>query len=301
MWFKNLKIYRLAPGTILAALQAGMENYQFHPCDSQQAESVGWVPVRPDCDLLYTLGGQYLLLMCIEKKLLPASVVNAAAAVRAERIEQEQGYRPGRKQMKEIKEQVTLDLLPKAFTVHQFVPAWIDAVNRWAVVDASSDAKSDVLLGLLAKTISPFPLVPFHVEVAPARAMTEWLVDDDEPAGFSVDQDAELQNPGESRATVRYSNQTLAAQEALQRVHEGKQCTRLAMTWNDRISFVLTDSLDVRRVKPLDVLREKSDAQNEAEQFDSDFALMTGELARLLDDLGEALGGEKTGAESEFA
>src|SRR5690606_16999891 len=136
-------------------------------------------------------------------------------------IGEQQGYRPGRKQMKEIKEQITLELLPKAFTVHQLVPAWIDTANRWAAIDTSSDSKADVLLGLLAKTISPFPLVPFQLEVSPARAMTEWLVDGEAPAGFTIDQDAELQNPGESRATVRYSNQTLAAQEALQRVHEG--------------------------------------------------------------------------------
>jgi len=293
MWFKNLKIYKLAPDADLAGLQAGMENYQFHPCASQEAESAGWIPVRPDCDLLYSMGGQYLLVLCIEKKLLPASVVNAAAIARARQIEDQQGYKPGRKQMKEIKEQVTLELLPKAFTVHQFVPAWIDTVNRWAAIDTSSDAKSDALLGLLAKTISPFPLVPFHVATSPAQAMTSWLVDDEAPAGFTIDQDAELQNPGASRATVHYSNQTLAAQEALQRVHEGKQCTKLAMTWNDRVSFVLTDGLDVRRLKPLDVLREKSDAQNEAEQFDADFTLMTGEVARLLADLTEALGGER--------
>ncbi len=33
-------------------------------------------------------------------------------------------------------------------------------------------------------------------------------------------------------------------------IQSGKQCTRLAMTWADRVSFVLTESLDVKRIAP---------------------------------------------------
>ena len=65
------------------------------------------------------------------------------------------------------------------------------------------------------------------------------------------------------------------------------------MTWADRVSFVLTDTLVVKRVAPLDVLKEDNESatMNEDERFDSDFALMSGELAKLMADLVEALGG----------
>ncbi|MDR1934336.1 MAG: recombination-associated protein RdgC, partial [Candidatus Accumulibacter sp.] len=71
--------------------------------------------------------------------------------------------------------------------------------------------------------------------------------------------------------------------------------TRLGMTWGDRISFVLDDKLQLKRLAFLDILKESTDgqAENEEERFDLDFALMTGELARLLDDLLAALGGEQ--------
>jgi recombination associated protein RdgC len=67
------------------------------------------------------------------------------------------------------------------------------------------------------------------------------------------------------------------------------------MTWGDRISFVLDDKLQLKRLAFLDILKESTDgqAENEEERFDLDFALMTGELARLLDDLLAALGGEQ--------
>jgi len=56
---------------------------------------------------------------------------------------------------------------------------------------------------------------------------------------------------------------------------------------------VLTDTLVVKRVAPLDVLKEDNESatMNEDERFDSDFALMSGELAKLMADLVEALGG----------
>ena len=73
---------------------------------------------------------------------------------------------------------------------------------------------------------------------------------------------------------------------------------RLGLTWNDKISFILTEQLQIKRVTFLDILRRESDTQveDEDEQFEIDFALMTGELAQLLADLVEALGGEKVRA-----
>ncbi|MNR18346.1 Recombination-associated protein RdgC [compost metagenome] len=67
------------------------------------------------------------------------------------------------------------------------------------------------------------------------------------------------------------------------------------MTWADRISFVLTEGLDIKRLSPLDVLKEGNEtvASNDDEKFDSDMALMTGELAKLMAELVDALGGEK--------
>ena len=77
----------------------------------------------------------------------------------------------------------------------------------------------------------------------------------------------------------------------------GKQCTKLALTWASRVSFVLTDRLEISRARALDVLKESSaDAAVDAdERFESDMALMTGEPSRLLAGLVEALGGEAPG------
>lgn len=300
MWFKNLKIFRLAPAWSISAdaLEAALQKHAFRPGNSQEMQSLGWVAPREGGGLVHSIDGQFLLSLRAEKKLLPATVINQVARAKAQDIEEQQGYKPGRKQMKEIKEQVTDELLPKAFTVYRDTRVWLDTRRHWLVIDAAAAAKSDEVLGVLAKSIEPFPVLPLHVEMSPASAMTSWLIADEPPAGFSVDQDTELRSTSESRAAVRYVRQSIEIDDVRKHVQAGKQCTRLALTWADRVSFVLTDGLDIKRVTPLDVLKENQDgaAQNEDEQFDSDMALMTGELARLIEGMVEALGGEKKAA-----
>ncbi|MFA5664986.1 recombination-associated protein RdgC [Castellaniella sp.] len=297
MWFKNLKLYRLTSQAALSpdTLESAFEPLIFRPGSSQDSQVSGWLPPREDGALVHSAHGQWLLRMHTEKKLLPATVINQASQARAQEIEGQQGYRPGRKQMKEIKEQLTLELLPRAFVIAHDTRAWMDTVNGWVAIDAAASARSDDFLGLLARTLTPFPLMPLHVQLSPAAAMTQWLLDDEPPAGFVIDQDTELQATNETRATIRYVRHTADRDEVRRHIEQGKQCTRLALTWNDRISFVLTESLDIKRLAPLDVLQDHQDAQaaNEAERLDADFALMTGELARMLDDLVAALGGLK--------
>ncbi len=297
MWFKNLRIFRLAPtwSCTVNSLEAAIEKQAFQPSGSQEMQSLGWVPPRETSGLIHALDGQYLLSLRAEKKLLPTTVINQVAKAKAQEIEEQQGFKPGRKQMKEIKEQVSVELLPKAFSIYRDTRVWIDTKNHWLVIDAAAAAKSDEVLGMLAKAIDSFPIAPLYVEESPAAAMTNWLVSDEPPSNFSIDQDTELRSTSENGAAVRYVRQSIEIDDVRKHVQAGKQCTRLALTWADRVSFTMTEGLDIKRVNPLDVLKEGQDssAHNDDEQFDSDFALMTGELSKLIADLVEALGGER--------
>lgn len=296
MWFKNLQIYRLtAPWTLSAEqLEASLASQAFAPCTSLDMQSQGWVSPRDNGMLVHTVNRQLLLQLGTEKKLLPSSVINQVSKARAAELEEQQGFKPGRKQMKEIKEQVTDELLPRAFSIQRSTRAWIDPVNGWLVIDAASPAKADEVFKLLLKSLETLPFASLRTERSPLTAMTDWLASDEAPAGFTVDQDTELRAAGEGKATVRYVRHTLEPDDVRRHIASGKQCTRLAMTWSDRVSFVLTESLAIKRVAALDVLKENDSAmQNDDERFDTDFALMTGELAKLMADIVQALGGEE--------
>jgi recombination associated protein RdgC len=149
------------------------------------------------------------------------------------------------------------------------------------------------VIKLLLKAVDKMPLESLRVQRSPVAVMTAWLETDEAPVGFTVDQDTELRATGESKAAVRYVKHALEADDIRRHIAAGKQCTRLAMTWNDRISFVLTETLAIKGIKPLDVIKENdASTRNDEERFDNDMMLMTGELSKMLTDIVEALGGE---------
>ncbi len=304
-FFRNALVYRLSQRWAIdaAAVNEQLSRMQFAPGTAVQTQSVGWVPAVEGGDLAHLVGGQLLLTLRAEKKLLPASVINQFAKLRAQETEERQGYKPGRRQLKELKEAVTEELLPKAFSIFRDTRVWIDPESRWLLIDTTSTAKAEEVISVLVKTLEPFPLDMLRLNRSPAQTMTGWLATDEAPAGFTIDQDTELRATGESRAAIRYVRQSIEADAVRKHIDEGKQCTRLALTWSDRISFLLTEPLALKRIAPLDVIRESDSDTDDADarqRFDSDFMLMTGEMSRLLADLVEALGGEmEAGASSQ--
>ena len=294
MWFKNLKLYRLASSYTWTAEQINelLAKEAFVSAGAAAAQSQGWVaPIEQDGRLAYSVGKQLLCAFRVEKKLLPATVINQFSKVRAQELEEQQGFKPGRKQMKDLKLEVTEALIPRAFSLQRDARLWIDPVNRWVALDTASASKAEEILSALGQALYPFPVEPIHVEISPTTAMTEWILSGHAPSNFSIDQDAELRAAGEKAAVVRYVKHALDNEDIQKHVQSGKQCTRLALTWNDRISFVLTENLDIKRIAPLDVL-DQDDTQmpaDELEKFDADFTLMCAELNLMLGGLLDAL------------
>lgn len=293
---KNATIYRLAAPWAMThqELEAKLSPQLFTPATSLELLSQGWTAPRDNGLLVHVVGGQWLLKLQTESKILPGSVIKHITKARAAEIEEQQGFAPGRKQMREIKEDVTDELLPRAFSRITSMLVWIDPVNGWLVCDAATPARAEEAIKLLIKAIDKFPLETLRTTMSPTAAMTGWLLNDEAPASFTVDQDTELRSTGEGKATVRYIRHTLEADAMRHNIEAGKQCTRLAMTWADKISFVLTEGLVIKRIAPLDVLKEETygNTKNDDERFDGDFMLMTGELNKMFGDVIAALGGE---------
>ena len=294
MWFRNLQLYRLPANWANTAekLEEDLAKAPLSSCGATDAQSSGWVSPRDGGPLVHTVNRQWLLALGVEHRLLPTSVVKHFANERAKTIEENEGRRVGRKEMRELREALTLELLPRAFINRRTTFGWIDPINGWLVIDAASPAKAEEFLEHLRKAVEGLPVKLLQVEQSPSAAMTGWIAEGEAPAGFTIDQDLELRSA--ENATVRYAKHTLEGDEIRQHIAQGKVVTRLAMTWADRISFQLNEKLQIKRLAFLDILKEQAEgqAENEDEHFDIDFTLMTGEVARLLVDLLAALGGE---------
>lgn len=294
MWFRNLQIYRFSSWLVNAErLEAMLAAQAFVPCTALENERSGWISPCGNDRLVHAVGKQVLIALCTEKKLLPPAVIRQVVRERAAEIEAEQGFKPGRKQMRELKEQVTDELMPRAFALRSETRAWLDLEHGWFVIDTARSSRADEVFKLLLRSVDSLPFHSLRTERSPVSAMTAWLEADMAPAGFTVDQDVELTSKGESGAKVRYVKHSPETEELRRHIVVGKQCTRLALTWADKVSFDLSDSLAIRKVKPLTVLQENvQQVADEQERFDVDFALMSGELHQMLTALVNALGGE---------
>lgn len=294
--FKNLIVYRIAADWQPDAhtLEDALEQERFQPCGATQALSAGWVPPRgePGARLLEEIGGHWLLALRLEKRVLPGSVVREHVEELMERIEEETGRKPGKKQQKDLKEQATLELLPRAFTLQSHLRVWISPKQGLLMVDAGSIGKADELISLLTKADTSLNLHLLQSAESPAACMSAWLMDGVPPQDFVIDRECELKSSDELKSAVRYARHNLDTDEVREHLRSGKLPTRLAMTWKERVSFMLTDTLQIKKISFLDIVFEGRDKPAKDEAFDVDAALATGELSRLIPDLIEGLGGE---------
>ncbi len=297
MWFRNLLLRRVQEWRkpSLAKAEESLAQHVLQACGKLDLSSRGWVPPgADDGPLVLASAGRWLLALGSEQKILPAAVINQQLKERARELAQKQGYVPGRKQLREMREQLVDELAPRALSKRSRTCLMIDAAAGWLLIDAASNTRADEVIELLGKTFPGLVLAPVQTARSPMSAMTSWLAAGEAPDGFAIDREAELRGPVAEKPTIRYLRFLLEGKELEGHLQAGMMVTRLALTWRDHVSFVLDDTLGLKRLAFTDLLKEESSRQAQAsgEQDEADFALMAGELLGLVPDLLAALGGE---------
>lgn len=288
--FKNLVLFRLpAPWeNDRDALEKALATKPFHPCPSNVGQSVGFVQHGEERSYAVQIGGHYLLKLLTETKILPGKAINLHAQKLAKAFEEREGFPPGRKEMREIKEEALHELLPKAPVVQAETPIWIHPESGIVGIEVSSQKKGDDAVQVLLRAYEKLPLKPFATNVSPASWMVQLLLDKG-TASFSVDDGCTLQDP--DGGTVSYKGLTLSdaalSQQVRSHIAEGKQATQLAMTWDHRISFVLTAKMEIKRIAFL----EGADESEDEEDATGLFLLQAANIAQMIGGLADAMGG----------
>ncbi|MCX7250427.1 MAG: recombination-associated protein RdgC [Burkholderiales bacterium] len=296
--FKNVMVYRIAPGWAMEveAMEAALAKMPFQPCGATQPESYGWAPPRGQAHgaLVELVAGQRILRFMHESKAVPGSVVKRRLEERCAQIEEKEGRKPGRKESRELRDEIVQELLPMAFARTASIMVWLDLEQGRLVLDCASTGKADTLVSALVECLAGLQVSLLNTQVSPQAAMTQWLTGnaDEWPAHFAPGREVELKSGDEMNSVVKFTRHPLDDEEMKRHIAQGKLPTQLALDWEGRVSFVLTEGTQLKKVAFLDGVFEEQAGAEDNGGFDSDVAIATGELAALITDLTTALGGE---------
>lgn len=298
MWFKNLALYRLTERFSHSPdeLEQKLESYAFKPCGSMDLSSQGWsAPLADNAEqLTHSANGFFMLCLKKQEKVIPTPVINEITDEQVQSAEQQQSRKLRKKERDAIRDEVIHSLLPKAFAFSRKTYAYIDPKGGWIVVDAASANKAEELLSHLRESLGSLPVAPLSTNQNPSYTMTQWLTGQ-APGDIGIETECELSKLEQEGSLIRCKRQDLGVPEIMNHLENGKQVTKLAITWAERMSFVLEDNLAIKRLKFLDLIQDQAaeiNTQDQAEQFDVDFSIMSLELAQFLPRLIELFGGE---------
>lgn len=299
MFFKNLTIFRFPTSLDLAPLDARLAEFPLRPVGPLELSTRGFVSPMSSVNagasteaLSHRFDSAIWLAVGGEDKLLPSAVINDLLAKKLAAIEQAEGRRPGGRKRKQMKEDLVHELLPRAFVRPVRTDAMLDAKRGLCIVDSSSKKSAEAVVSEIRQALGSFPALPLNAEVAPRSVLTGWIAGEPLPDGLTLGEECEMKDAAEHGAIVKCQNQDLQSDEIAKHLESGKQVTRLALTLDDHVSFVLGEDLVIRKLKFLDGAVDQLESGNDDDlraELEARFALMSAELQRLFAVLEPAL------------
>jgi recombination associated protein RdgC len=260
------------------------------PIGPQELVTYGFVsPFGEGSEVLHhRIGNRILVALGTEERVLPPKAVDRALRTRLQEIEQREGRVVGARERRRLKDEVVFEMIPRAFTKFSRLQAYIDLDTATLYVDTASRKAAENVVSAIRRAYGTFPALPLNIASAPRQILTGWVSGEPTPARFAVGDEAELRDGVERGAVIKAQRQELHADEIHRHIEAGKQCVRIGLCHDDRLTFVVDDTLAIRKLKVTDLAVEALDqreTESAAQELDARFALMSGLISNLAKDL----------------
>ncbi|MBY6286924.1 recombination-associated protein RdgC [Neisseria subflava] len=296
MWFKQVSFYPISKEKLpdFEYLANKLAQSEFASCQGLDWFSEGFSsPVPFSSELVFPADFTWRVALKKEEKVLPAGVIRDILDEKVLEIQNSEGRNVGRKEKQELKEQITDDLLPRAFTKSTRTEAVFDTRRGFLLINNATTTKAENILTKLREALGGLEAAMPNTKQSPSSLMTSWLLQGHCEGGFELDSDCELKGVVDIVPVVKVSKQDLTADEVVQHVKNGKTVTQLGLVWREQIAFILTQDFTLKRIQYLDSLQEE--AENNGDDAASlTFAsqiLMTEGISLMLEELVTYLGG----------
>lgn len=294
MWFKQIQIFQLNSSISYSADQfaAQLEPFMFTPCLPSFPTSIGWVSPLDleEAPLVHALNGYMMFCLQMEEKILPSTVIKQALKEKIKKIQDNEDRKIYKKEKLTLQDEVVINLLPRAFSKFNRVYAYIDTRNNWLILNTTHAKKTEQFVSLFKKSTNVDLSTLKMNKLAPL--MTHWLLEDDVLRHFMIEKSCVLQDPNQQKRQIRCQEQNLFAEGIQTIIKDGCYAKQLALNWQERVSFTLTEDFMLNSVQFHDdvIAQTKEMAEgDQKQQFDADLVIMTETLALLFKDLLELL------------
>lgn len=290
MLYKQLQLFQLTESFRFSKEEwiEKLSPLAFNPCLPSLPSSAGWIsPIDEEqSSLVHLVNDCIMLCMQIEEKVLPTAVIRQELEKKTKEIEQNEGRKIYKSEKLRLKDELTTQLLIRAFTKINRVHAYIDIKNNWLVLGTTHAKKTEQFISLFKKSISE-NVNGFKFSKL-SSLFTNWIKTEEYPTHFVVEKNAVLQDPQLQKRIIRCREQNLFSSGIQSLIKEGCEVTQLALSWNDRVQFVLTDNFLVSNIQFLENVFAESDyseADTKLLKFNADSLILTNLISAILKDL----------------
>lgn len=292
MWFKQVTPFRLPELPEKRFLDESLGNSWFTEPQGLDWFSEGFTHPNAFTDLaVFEAQKTMLISLKREEKVLPAEAIKHKLDEKVAKIQTSEGRNVGHREKHELREAIIDDLLPKALIKSSHTYGLF--AGEWLFVDTANRRKAENLLTKLREALGGLPAQQPITRQSPASLMTNWLLQGEAQGRFVLDSDVTLVGAGDVAPKVKISRKDLTAEDVVQHAKNGMTVTELGLVWNDRVAFILTQDLTLKRIQWLDVVQEEAEGScDDAESMAyATQLLMETALSAILGELVDLLGG----------
>ena len=293
LWFKNAIIYQLNNDNLLdkQTIEQALKSASFSPCGNLDTTKMGWVSPYNDNnldDFIIDMQGHLLLRIKKETKILPAPVIKQALIDKIDKQEKALSRKLSKNEKATLKDEVMIDLMPRAFSKYNHYWLWIDTENRRIIIDCSSFKLAEDILAILRKKLGSLALTPLSIDKPLEKIMTNWVKEKLNFPPFILGDEAELKDPLEGNGIINCKNQDITSDEMLVHLDSGKWVTKLKIIDERGINFIINPDFTLKKVKFDSIIMDENEDIGSDEfdkRLEADFYIMANTLSNSINDL----------------
>ena len=287
IFFKNAIVYELNNDNLFNkdTIEKAIKSHLFTPCGNLDKTKMGWVSPYNDNnqnDFIVDMQGHLLLRIKKETKILPAPVIKQTLLEKIDKQEQALSRKLTKNEKASLKDEVLIDLIPRAFSKYNYYWLWIDTENKRIIVDCSSFKQAEDILALLRKELGALALTPLSIDKPIEQIMTTWVKEKLNFPPFTLGDQAELKDPLEGNGIINCKNQEITSDEMRVHFDSGKWITKLKISDERGVNYIVNSDLTFKQIKfDSIILDENEDISSDEfdKRLEADFFLMSKTLS----------------------